>query len=138
MASSGERSGYRLLLDTHVWLWMISEPERLRAPVREALRDTTSVLYLSAASCWEIAIKYRLGKLPLPDPPSVFVPPRLLCDGVMVVPVEAQHALAVAALPDFHHDPFDRLLVAQARAERLTLVTVDDAILHYDVAVMRG
>jgi PIN domain nuclease of toxin-antitoxin system len=138
MASSAEHPQRRLLLDTHVWLWMISDPQRLRAEVQETLRSGDSALFLSAASCWEIAIKHRLGKLPLPEPPAAFVPPRLLRDGVALLPIDAHHALAVADLPDLHSDPFDRLLVAQARAERLTLVTVDEALLRYDVDAMRA
>lgn len=123
----------RLLLDTHIWLWMVTEPERLEPPVRAALANRNNALFLSVASGWEIAIKYALGKLPLPSAPDDFVPQRLLRDGVAPLPVELAHALAVARLPPHHNDPFDRLLVAQATAESMVLVTVDPKIGLYDV-----
>jgi PIN domain nuclease of toxin-antitoxin system len=138
VASKAEAAATRLLLDTHIWLWMVAAPERLRPAVRELLADPATELFLSAASCWELAIKYRLGRLPLPERPLTFVPPRLLRDNVRVLPVDVHHALAVAELPDHHADPFDRLLVVQARAEGLTLVTVDDLVAQYDVVVLRG
>ncbi len=126
----------RLLLDTHVWLWMIAEPDRLGREAHGILEDASSALVFSAASAWEIAIKWRLGRLTLPEPPRDFVPRCLVRDGIRSLPVESHHALAVAELPDHHRDPFDRLLVAQARAEGLTLLTADRALEAYDVAVM--
>ncbi len=126
----------KLLLDTHVWLWMISEPHRLGGPAREILEDASTVLVFSAASAWEIAIKWRLGRLRLPEPPRDFVPGRLVRDGIGTLPVEPHHALAVAELPLHHRDPFDRLLIAQAKAESLTLLTADRALDAYDVSVM--
>ena len=119
-------------------LTAVQAPHRLRPEVQSALEDPGNELFLSAASCWELAIKYRLGKLALPEHPHVFVPPRLLRDGVRGLPVDVQHGLDVAGLPNHHADPFDRMLVAQAQSERLTLVTLDDQIARYDVAVLRG
>ena len=123
----------RILLDTHVWLWTLVSPERIRGAASDAVTDPGNDLLFSAASAWEIAIKYRLGKLPLPEPPDVFVPPRLVRDGVGSIPVEPHHALHVANLPVHHDDPFDRLLVAQAMLEKLTIVTADRKIEAYDV-----
>jgi PIN domain nuclease of toxin-antitoxin system len=128
----------RLLLDTHVWLWAIAEPHRLSASARNALLDETNELHLSAASAWEIAIKWRLGRLTLPEPPESFVPGRLVRDGIRSLPVEQHHALGVASLPAHHADPFDRLLVAQALAEGLTVVTADPAFDAYAVATLRS
>lgn len=128
----------RLLLDTHVWLWAIVEPGRLHPDVRRALEDEHRPVFLSAASSWEIAIKHRLGKLPLPLPPREFVESRLVRDRIRPLPVEHRHALEVAELPDHHRDPFDRLLVAQARLENLLLVTVDPALEPYDVSLLRA
>ena len=128
----------RLLLDTQVWLWAVSEPGRIGAEVRALLEDEAHTLLLSAASVWEMAIKYRLGKLPLPEPPSLFVPSRLVRDGVLPLPVEHHHAARVASLPDHHRDPFDRLLVAQAQVERLSLVTADRQLAAYDVPIVPG
>ena len=121
----------RLLLDTHVWLWMVVDPDKLPPHLAALLSDRDNELLLSAASAWEIAIKYGIGKLPLPEPPSVFLPPRLLRDGVVPLPIEHAHALVMAGLPAHHSDPFDRLLVAQAQVEGLTLATVDPLVLRY-------
>lgn len=123
----------RILLDTHIWLWTLVSPARIRGPARRLVTDPGNDLLFSAASAWEIAIKYRLGKLPLPEPPHEFVPPRLLRDSIATIPVEPHHALHVAILPDHHDDPFDRLLVAQAMLEKLTIVTADRKLEAYDV-----
>jgi PIN domain nuclease of toxin-antitoxin system len=93
-------------------------------------------VYLSAASSWEIAIKVGLGKLKLPQPPARYVPSRLAEQGMTALPVEHAHALRVADLPPLHPDPFDRLLVAQAQIERMTLMTADSLILAYDVETL--
>jgi PIN domain nuclease of toxin-antitoxin system len=127
----------KLLLDTHVWLWMVTAPERLAGPVRALLEDGSNELFLSTASGWEIAIKYSLGRLPLPEPPATFIPPRLIRDAVRPLPVELGHALAVAGLPRHHRDPFDRLLIAQAVQEEMALVTADCALAAYDVALIQ-
>lgn len=122
----------RALLDTHVWLWMLSEPERLGGALA-LIEDPASRLLLSAASSWEIAIKYALGRLPLPEPPSSYVPDRIRSSGVTPLPVEHAHALAVAELPAHHRDPFDRLLVAQARLEGVPIITADPHLRAYAV-----
>jgi PIN domain nuclease of toxin-antitoxin system len=122
----------RILLDTHCWLWWVSEPERLREAARNQIADGRNTILLSAASSWEIAIKYALGKLPLPEPPEDFVPKRLSRDAILGLPVEHLHALRVAALPDHHRDPFDRLLIAQAQVEGIPIMTVDPQFRLYD------
>lgn len=127
----------RALLDTHVWLWMLSQPERLAAAL-PVIEDPRSRLLLLSASSWEIAIKYALGRLPLPDPPSRYVPERIRSSGVTPLPVEHAHALAVAELPTHHRDPFDRLLVAQARLEGVPIITADPALAAYDVELIRA
>ncbi|MFA6110584.1 MAG: type II toxin-antitoxin system VapC family toxin [Candidatus Latescibacterota bacterium] len=126
----------RLLLDTQVWLWTLVNPARIKAEVGDLLRDPENRLVLSAASSWEIAIKYRLGKLHLPEPPETFVLPRLRRDGIEALPIEHHHACAVATLPPHHGDPFDRLLIAVARTENLTLVTADLQLQAYDVPLI--
>ena len=123
----------RILLDTHCWLWLQVEPERLRDTSLELVENRGNELLLSAASSWEIAVKHALGRLPLPEPPATYVPSRMASSGVAGLPVEHIHALRVAELPPLHRDPFDRLLVAQAREEKLTLLTADPRILAYDV-----
>lgn len=126
----------RLLLDTHVWLWMGLSPGRLRDGQRRVLEDAANTLYLSAASTWEMAIKYRLGKLPMPTAPAHYVPERLIRDDVYPLDVTIHHSLRVATLPAKHRDPFDRLLIAQALMEDLVLVTVDSVFAQYDVACL--
>jgi PIN domain nuclease of toxin-antitoxin system len=125
----------RLLLDTHVWLWLQQAPERLGETLRMA-EDPSNDLLLSAASTWEIAIKCRLGRLRLPEPPGTYVPSRMASSGVTPLAVEHAHALAVAELPDHHRDPFDRLLIAQSVQERAALVTADRALRAYDVEIV--
>ena len=126
----------RLLLDTQVWLWIVVGPSRLGAEARALLEDEANGLVLSAASTWEMAIKYRLGRLPLPEPPATFVPPRLLRDGIEPLSVSHTHAAHVAQLPDHHRDPFDRILVAQAICEGLTLMTADRQLHAYPVEIV--
>lgn len=99
----------RFLLDTHVWLWTLAAPERIPENLRATLGSRENGILLSAASSWEIAIKYRIGKLMLPEPPGRFIPARLVRDGVEPLSVEHHHAQAVAELPDHHKDPFDGL-----------------------------
>ena len=125
----------RFLIDTHCWLWMQVTPERLSRRVLDEMADPGNEILLSAASSWEIALKYALGKIPLPLPPEEYVPDRMARSGTRGLPVEHAHALRVAALPRHHRDPFDRLLVAQAQVERLTMVTVDRQLEPYDVEI---
>ncbi len=128
----------KVLLDTHCWLWMQTAPERFSASALEVLQDLENELFLSAASSWEIAIKYGLGRLPLPVPPAEYVPSRMESTGCLALAVEHRHALATAALPRHHRDPFDRLLVAQARVERMTLLTADPQLEAYDVELLKA
>ena len=125
----------KLLLDTHVFLWLLTEPERLGEHLRTVENPANGVL-LSAASSWEIALKVRLGRLELPDDPTRYVPDRMRAIGAEPLAVEHAHALEVAALPPLHRDPFDRLLVAQARHLGLTILTADAAVARYDVRTM--
>jgi PIN domain nuclease of toxin-antitoxin system len=125
----------KLLLDTQVWLWMLAAPARLSAAGRRLVVSTDHELFLSAASAWEIAIKYGLGKLKFPGPPADLVPEWMRRTGVTPLAVLHRHALHVASLPAHHRDPFDRLLVAQAQLEELTILTADRNLARYDVRV---
>lgn len=125
----------RLLLDTHGWLWMRAEPERLADSSRRLLRDPANELFLSAASAWEIAIKFAAGKLRLPQPPAAFIAQRLAEDQAVALPILHAHALRAGELPPHHRDPFDRLLIAQAQIEGLTVLTADREFGKYDVPV---
>jgi len=126
----------RILLDTHVWLWWLTEPERLPLKIREALESSANQLWFSVASSWEIAIKYAAGKLPLPEEPADFVPKRLMRDGVETLAIEHRHAQQVARLPAHHHDPFDRLLIAQGQLEKIPIATVDPKFAKYEVKII--
>ncbi len=119
-----------LLLDTHVLLWAAGEPERLPRSTLEMLEDPAVAVTFSAASIWEVAIKNGLGR------PDFSVDPRVLRRGLLEhgyveLPVTGAHAAAIDVLPDIHRDPFDRLLIAQAHAEGLTLLTADSVIGRY-------
>lgn len=126
----------RLLLDTCTFLWIVGGDEALSARAREAFVDTESEVFLSAASAWEIAVKHRLGKLPLPAPPGDFVPAQRAAHGIDPLPVDEESALHVGKLPDLHRDPFDRVLVAQAIVGGLRLVTPDESIRQYPVRTL--
>ncbi len=120
----------RLLLDTHVLLWAAGKPERLSAEARSLLENPANQLLFSAVSLWEVAIKNDLGR------DDFKVDPRLLRRGLIdndyfEVPVLGEHALQIAALPPIHRDPFDRMLVAQAQVEGMTLLTVDARVAEY-------
>lgn len=122
----------RLLLDTHVLLWLHTDRRRLGDRLA-LLEDPAHELLVSAASAWEIAIKYGLGRLPLPEPPTSWVPRRVDDIGAVSVPVDQATALAVAHLPPIHRDPFDRLLVAQCALLDARLVTADRVFEQYQV-----
>jgi len=126
----------RILLDTQCFLWMSLAPERFNARTRELVEAQETLLYLSAASAWEIAIKHALGKLRLPQPPVTYVPVRVAALGVQPLPIDQQHALQVATLPPHHRDPFDRLLIAQAQLDDLSILTADPLFDAYDVSII--
>jgi PIN domain nuclease of toxin-antitoxin system len=117
----------RLLLDTHAFLWWCGDDPRLGDVERQAIRDGANEVFVSAASVWEMALKQGLGRLQGPEPASAAVT-RL---GFEPLPIAHAHAEAIASLPPLHRDPFDRMLVAQARTEGLTLVTLDPLVRAY-------
>ena len=125
----------KALLDTHIFLWANTEPERLGAQ-RSLVADGAVGLIVSAASSWEIAIKYGLGRLTLPEEPRRYVPERLRRLGAEPLAIEHGHALMVAELPPLHRDPFDRLLVAQAKLLGVPIVTADPRIAQYQVQTL--
>lgn len=126
----------RILLDTQCWLWWFAAPSRLRPKDRALIAEPRNEILLSAASCWEMAIKTALGKLILPEPIEEFVPKRISSQGMRVLPVLMEHALRVASLPPHHSDPFDRLLVAQAQVEDIPILTADRQLAKYEIKVI--
>jgi PIN domain nuclease of toxin-antitoxin system len=122
-----------LLLDTHVWLWMNGSSERLGPKTTQLLTPADQPLVVSSASVWEIAIKAGAGKLILPEPCASLLPRWLEEHDIFELPIHQRHALRTSELPFHHRDPFDRMLVAQAQIEKLTLVTADPLFRRYDV-----
>jgi PIN domain nuclease of toxin-antitoxin system len=125
----------KILLDTHVFLWLQTARKRLGEHLA-LVEDPHNERLLSAASSWEIAIKHRLGRLPLPEPPQRYVPSRMRAIGAQGLAIEHRHALAVAELEPLHKDPFDRLLVAQAQALDVTILTADATVAQYPVRTL--
>jgi PIN domain nuclease of toxin-antitoxin system len=123
-----------LLLDTHTFIWWDSDPGRLSAKALAAFRDPANALFLSAVSIWEMAIKADLGKLTLRLPLADIVAQQR-ANGIHLLTILPDHVLGVVGLPAAHKDPFDRLLVAQAVAEGMELVTADPVFAHYPVRV---
>jgi PIN domain nuclease of toxin-antitoxin system len=122
----------RLLLDTHVVLWTLEEPERIADETLRRMVEPSTRLLVSAATVWEVSIKHASGKLPLGDD----LLEQLDAMGMEALPVTLAHGLAAGALPPHHGDPFDRMLVAQALLEALTLVTTDAELARYDVPIL--
>lgn len=125
----------KVLLDTHAWLWLMLEPERIGASTRALIEAGEHSFFLSIASVWELAIKHAAGRLTLPEPPLTYVQSRTRTDGIRVLAISIAHACRAAELPRHHGDPFDRLLVAQGELEQLTILTHDQHIPRYGVAV---
>jgi PIN domain nuclease of toxin-antitoxin system len=125
----------KLLLDTHAFLWFAAGDRRLSRPARRAMEAPDAELHISAASVWEMAIKASLGRLTLSDPIDTYVAEKIQM-GYRMVPVTWKEAAAVQQLPFHHRDPFDRIIIAQARAERWSIVTRDRVFREYGVKVI--
>lgn len=122
----------RLLLDTHALLWALDDPAALSAEARSAIEDGANEVFVSAASVWEIAIKRALGKLEMPDG----LLEAMRAAALQPLPITVDHAWVAGMLPRHHNDPFDRMLVAQAAAEGLTVVTRDQTFVRYQVPAL--
>ena len=123
----------KYLLDTGVFLWALAVPNRLNRRARELLSNEREGMYLSSASSWEICVKFGLGKLQLPEPPAKYIPAWMVKWGIRGLDISHLHALALSDLPMHHQDPFDRILIAQARMEEMVLLTADRAFEKYPV-----
>jgi PIN domain nuclease of toxin-antitoxin system len=122
-----------LLLDTHVFLWAVDNNPNLSTNAREAIIEGSNIVYVSAATAWEISIKRAIGKLRIPESDYL---EELRLHRFTPLSITTEHALAVEKLPLFHKDPFDRMLIAQTQMEKLTLVTRDQRLTEYDVRVI--
>ena len=126
----------RLLLDTQCWLWWFAQPEKLNEQVIDQISEEANEVWFSVASIWEMGIKVSIGKLPLPEPIDPYVSTRMAQMGARSLEITATHALQVAALPLHHRDPFDRMLIAQAQVEDMTIVSADAMFKQYDLSLL--
>ncbi len=126
----------KYLLDTMVWLWSLGPTEKIGHDGLEVISRGAEDIYLSVASSWEVAIKTQLGKFQLPEEPVGYVPRRLAEQGIRPLAITLDHSLRVYELPLHHSDPFDRLIIAQAIAEKMTILTADRAFAKYSVDVV--
>jgi len=122
----------RFLLDTHIFLWFINDDRQL-SPATKILLESDVDLVLSVASLWEIAIKVSTGKMSLPKPFGVFIPEQLQQNEIELLSIAIQHLTTIATLPFHHRDPFDRLLISQALAEEIPIISVDAVFDQYGV-----
>ncbi len=126
----------RVLLDTHAFLWWISDDPRLSKKAKEIIADGRNELFFSAASGWEISIKAGLGRLKVAGDLQRFIADQLSRNVIRVLPIYLSHALHIRTLPDHHRDPFDRILVSQALLEEMPLLSSDPQISRYSVGVV--
>jgi PIN domain nuclease of toxin-antitoxin system len=126
----------KLLLDTHVFIWYVRNARELPDALRGAIRDPGNEIFLSVVSVWESIIKSQLGKLPLPEPPQIFLPRMRDQHFIRSRSVDEASVLQLADLPPVHRDPFDRLLICQAIQRGLTIATVDQAFTAYPVPLL--
>jgi len=127
----------KLILDTHIFLWYISGDNRLPDDMRDSIRDSGNVAYLSVVSLWEIIVKHQLGKLPLPHPPESYIPLQRDRHQISSLTLDESSVSQLAKLPSIHRDPFDRMLICQAVEHRMTIVTVDNIISSYPVTILK-
>ncbi len=123
----------RLLLDTHIFFWLNTEPTKLSKNVVDALETTSNDLVLSVVSVWEIQIKSQIGKMSLPAPLAEIVKTNINRNKLEILPVKLEHIFGLETMPSHHKDPFDRLIIAQANVEDLTVVTNDAIFTSYSV-----
>lgn len=125
----------KFLLDTHIFLWWITASQLLSQTARDIISDGNSELYWSTASSWEVAIKYKIGRLPLPEVPELFIPTELAKNRIDSLPIVNDHSFRAGQLPAHHRDPFDRMIIAQAQIENMEIITSDRQMSLYDINV---
>ena len=126
----------KVLLDTHTFLWWITDDNRLSSSAREIITNGDNELFLSAVTGWEIAIKAQLGRIKLPKEPHSFIAEQLSLNSIQSLPVHMSHALHIYSLPNHHRDPFDRMIIAQAQLEDFPILTMDSQIAKYQIKVI--
>jgi len=126
----------RLLLDTCIFLWLISGDNRLSISLREDICNPENEVFLSTVSIWESIVKHQIGRLPLPGPPAEYLPAQRKRHNISSLPLDEGSVVNLSNLPPIHRDPFDRMLICQAIEHQLTLVAVDNMIRSYPVETM--
>jgi PIN domain nuclease of toxin-antitoxin system len=126
----------RALLDTHAFIWWVTDDPQLSSTSRTIIADSGNILFLSVASVWEIVIKTKSGKLTLPEPVEEYIPNRLTLNRFESLDIQMTHTLQITTLPNIHRDPFDRILIAQSQVENLPIVTIDQKIAQYSVEII--
>ena len=121
------------LLDTHTFLWLRNAPEKVSEKVLDAYFEMDNNVFLSMASVWEMQIKSQLGKLELDLPFKTIIQTQCMNNGLQILPIETSHIFALTELPFHHKDPFDRVILIQAKLENLKLASVDSVFHHYDI-----
>lgn len=129
----GRRLAIRILLDTHAFLWWLSDSRRLSQAVHQAILNPSNTKLISAASAWEITTKHRIGKLPSADPIASDIPGAIADQGFQELPITVAEAARAGALPGPHRDPFDRILISQALSRNLVLISNDAAFDRYPI-----
>lgn len=124
----------QLLLDTHIFLWLISGNNQLSANFRDNIQDSNNTVYLSVLSLWECIIKYQLGKLPLPESTEIYLPKQRKLHKIKSLQIDEASVAQLINLPPLHRDPFDRLLICQSLQHNLIILTADSAVLTYQIA----
>jgi PIN domain nuclease of toxin-antitoxin system len=126
----------RVLLDTHAFLWAITDNRKLSSRARDVFTSPSNELFLSVSGVWEIMQKAQIGKLPLPSPAGAYLTEHLVKTNVQVFPIRLNHVLRLEFLPRHHRDPFDRILVAQSIEENLPILTADPLLKNYSVTLI--
>jgi PIN domain nuclease of toxin-antitoxin system len=126
----------KILLDTHVFLWAITDSPKLSVQQRDLFLDEANEVHMSVASLWEILIKAGLGKLPLPEPAIEYLVRQMDQNRILLLPIWIAHLAELQKLPPLHRDPFDRMLVAQAKAEKMRMLSVNVRMREYGVEVI--
>ena len=123
----------KILLDTCTFLWVITDDPKLSRKAKALFVDSENEVYLRVVSTWEVTVKYKLGKLPLPESPEKYLPQKRQQHNIDSLLLNEEATLYLTKLPDFHRDPFDRILICQAIVEGLSILTPDDLITQYPV-----
>ena len=126
----------RLLLDTCCWLWWLNDPGKLSKQQLDTISNRRNQLFLSVATIWEISIKVNNQKLTIPQPLNKLIEQQCPPDGIAILDIKPIHAVEAGDLPLYHKDPFDRMIIAQASIENLTVVTSDSVFEKYDITVL--